>query len=169
MERHALNYNVTLKKLFQLHGSNPHTVTFGTQADISNLCHFGWYECVYDRDQSAKYLHQKECLGRCLGPAKNEGNIMANWVLIYDSEVIPYRSIRRLKRDESSASNEVEAAKRAAYTENITRKLGDSVMLPMTPLPIQPEPDWNVEPYGKTRHQQLSHFKLTWWMLVGNP
>ena len=36
MERRALIYNVTSKKLFQLHGSNPHTVTFGTQADISN-------------------------------------------------------------------------------------------------------------------------------------
>ena len=40
MERRALIYNVTSKKLFQLRGSNPHTVTFGTQADISNLCHF---------------------------------------------------------------------------------------------------------------------------------
>ena len=53
-ERRALIYNVTSKKLFQLHGSNPHTVTFGTQADISNLCHFGWYEWVYYRNQSAK-------------------------------------------------------------------------------------------------------------------
>jgi hypothetical protein len=47
-----------------------------------------------------------------------------------------------------SDSNEIEAAKRAAYTANITRKLGDSVMLPTTPLPFHPEPDWNVEPYG---------------------
>jgi hypothetical protein len=148
MERRALIYNVTSKKLFQLHGSNPHTVTFGTQADISNLCHFGWYEWVYYRDQAAAFPHQKECLGRCLGPAKNERNVMANWVLTFDGVVIPRRTIRRLRKDESSDSNEIEAAKRAAYTANITRKLGDSVMLPTTPLPFQPEPDWSVEPYG---------------------
>jgi hypothetical protein len=44
LERRALISQATSKKLFQLHGSNPHTSTFGTQADISNLCHFGWYE-----------------------------------------------------------------------------------------------------------------------------
>jgi hypothetical protein len=102
MERRALIYNVTSKKLFQLHGSNPHTVTFGTQADISNLCHFGWYEWVYYRDQAAAFPHQKECLGRCLGPAKNEGNVMANWVLTFDGVVIPRRTIRRLRLDERS-------------------------------------------------------------------
>jgi hypothetical protein len=148
MERRALIYNVTSKKLFQLHGSNPHTVTFGTQADISNFCNFGWYEWVYYRDQSASYPFQKECLGRCLGPAKNEGNVMANWILTQRGQVIPRRSIRRLTKDESSGSNEVEAAKRAAYTADITSRLGDSVKLPRTPLPHQIEPDWNVEPYG---------------------
>ena len=37
MERRALIFQATSKKLFQLHGYNPHTATFGTQADISNL------------------------------------------------------------------------------------------------------------------------------------
>jgi hypothetical protein len=50
MERRVIIYQVTAKKLYQLHGSNPHTATFGTQADISNLCLFGWYEWVYYRD-----------------------------------------------------------------------------------------------------------------------
>ena len=72
MERRALISQATSKKLFQLQGSNPHTATFGTQADISNLCHFGWYEWVYYRDKLAKFPFQKECLGRCLRPAKNE-------------------------------------------------------------------------------------------------
>ena len=151
MERRALIYNVTSKKLFQLQGSNPHTVTFGTQADISNVCHFGWYEWVYYRDQSASYLFQKECLGRCLSPAKNEGNVMANWVLTQTGQVIPCRIILQLKKDESNASNEVEAAKRAAYTAEITLQLGDSVNLPSTPLPHQIRPDWNVEPYGDNK------------------
>ena len=148
MQRRALIYNVTSKKLFQLDGSNPHTVTFGEQADISNFCHFGWYEWVYYRDQSASYPHQKECLGRCLGPAKNEGNVMANWILTQSGQVIPRRSIRRLTKYEISESNEVEAAKRASFTSDITSKLGDSVKLPSAPLPLQEDPDWNAEPYG---------------------
>ncbi len=44
MERRSLICQATSKKLFQLQGSNPYTATFGTQADISSLCHFGWYE-----------------------------------------------------------------------------------------------------------------------------
>ena len=88
MERQALIFNCTAKKLFQLNGTNPYTATLGDQADISNLCQFRWYEWVYYWDSSAKYPHQKECLGRCLGPAQNEGNEMTNWVLAISGEVI---------------------------------------------------------------------------------
>lgn len=148
LERRVLIFQVTAKKLFQLHGTNPYTATLGSQADISHLCHFGWYEWVYYRDKTASYPHQKECLGRCLGPAKNEGNMMANWVLTQSGVVIPRRTIRRLSKDESSESNEVEAAKRRSYDSDILRKLGDSVKLPGTPLPEQGPVDWNAEPYG---------------------
>ena len=44
MERRALIFQVTAKKLFQLNGTNPHTATFGLEADISHLCQFGWYK-----------------------------------------------------------------------------------------------------------------------------
>ena len=71
MERRALISQDISKKLFQLKGSNPYTATFGTQADISNLCYFGWYEGVYYRDKLAAFPFQKECIGGCLGPAKN--------------------------------------------------------------------------------------------------
>ena len=119
MERRALICKATSKKLFQLQGSNPYTVTFGTQADVLNLCYFGWYEWVYYRDKSAKFPFQKECLGKCLGPAKNEGNVMANWILTQKSTVIPQRLICRLTLDEYSVSNEVELAKRTAYNADV--------------------------------------------------
>ena len=76
MERRALISQDTSKKLFQLQGSNPYTATFGTQADISDLCYFAWYEWVYYRDKLAAFPFHKECLGQCLGPAKNDGNVM---------------------------------------------------------------------------------------------
>jgi hypothetical protein len=47
MGQQALMFQVTAKKLFQLNGTNPHTATFGTEADISHLCIFGRYDWVY--------------------------------------------------------------------------------------------------------------------------
>jgi hypothetical protein len=47
MEHRALIFQITAKMLFQLNATNPHTMTFGTEVDILNLCHFGWYEWVY--------------------------------------------------------------------------------------------------------------------------
>jgi hypothetical protein len=120
MEQCALIFQVTAKKLFQLNGTNPHTATFGTEANISHLCVFGWYEWVYYCNQAAAYPFQKECFLRCLGPAKNEGNIMAQWVLKENSKVVPHQSLHRLTKAESAPSNKVEVAKRAAYNALIT-------------------------------------------------
>jgi hypothetical protein len=47
MEQRALTFQITIKKLFQLDGTNPHTSTFGTKADISHICQYAWYEWVY--------------------------------------------------------------------------------------------------------------------------
>ncbi len=44
MERRALIFQITAKKLFQLNGNNPHTFTFGTEADISHICQYAWYK-----------------------------------------------------------------------------------------------------------------------------
>jgi len=41
MECQALIFQITTKKLFQLNETNSHTMTFGTEADISNLCQYG--------------------------------------------------------------------------------------------------------------------------------
>ena len=49
----------------------------GEEGDISNLCQFEWYEWCYYREQKEPFPHIKERLGRVLGPAKGEGNEMA--------------------------------------------------------------------------------------------
>jgi hypothetical protein len=77
MERQALIFQITAKKLFQLNGTNPYTSTFGTEVDISHIYKYAWYDWVYYRDAMTSFPYQKERLGRCLGPAKNEGNAMA--------------------------------------------------------------------------------------------
>ena len=51
-ERRCKIHNVIPKDLFQLQGSNPTTVTFGTQPDISDICQFQWYDWCYYREES---------------------------------------------------------------------------------------------------------------------
>jgi hypothetical protein len=126
LERRVLIFQVMAKKSFQLNGTNPHTATYGTEADISHLCQFGWYKWVYYRDQSASFPFPKECLGWCLGLAKNEGNAMAQWILNENGRVVVRRSIRWLTPHELSPSNEPEVAKREAFTISIRAILGDS-------------------------------------------
>ena len=151
MERRAFIYQVTSKSLFQLNGSNPYTATFGEEADISHICQFGWYQWVYFREQSAAYPHMKECLGRCLGPAKNEGNAMAQWILKGNGKVVPRRTCRHLTPSELAPSNETERRKRSEFDASITQQHGDSFKLP--PVPVQDpnrnpqDGDFDLEPY----------------------
>ena len=125
-ERRAQIFNLTAKNLFQLEGQNPHLATFGEMGDISNLCQFGWYEWCYFRQHNAGFPQMQEVLGRCLGPTKNEGNEMCQWVLQMNGEIVPRRSLRRLRAEEISVTNEAEASKRAQFDEAITKKLGNS-------------------------------------------
>jgi hypothetical protein len=160
MERRALIFQITAKKLFQLNGVNPHTITFGTEADISNLCQYGWYEWVYFRDVKTSFPYQKECLGRCLGPAKNEGNAMAQWILKANGRVVPRRTLRRLSPAELAPSNEVEADKRALFTTSIREALGDSVKIPKEVHLDNNDTEafdaqWDLEPYEDDYESKL--------------
>ena len=49
-ERRARIHNVTPRDLFQLNDNTPTMATFGTQADISNICQFRWYDWCYFRE-----------------------------------------------------------------------------------------------------------------------
>ena len=82
-ERRAAIMSLTARDLFQIQGSNPNTVTFGEEGDISHLCQFAWYEWVYFYDDysAARFPFLKAMLGRVLGPSKNEGNEMTQWCL----------------------------------------------------------------------------------------
>ena len=64
-------------------------------------------------------------LGRCLGPSKNEGNEMTQWILKQNGGVAPRRTVRKLTSEMLASSNEVEKAKRDAFDIYIRRKLGD--------------------------------------------
>ena len=130
IQRRALIHNVTPRNLFQNNGLNPYTITFGTQADISNLCSFGWYEWVYYRDHGVFPIN-KEKLGRVLGPLKNEGNEMAQAILTSKGKIIPRRTLRRLRPDEITSPSEI--TKRTLFDDLIRIKLGDAAKFPDPP------------------------------------
>ncbi len=95
--------------------------TLGEMGDISNLCQFGWYEWVYFRQHTAKFTYQTEVLGHCLGPTKDEGNKMAQCVLQQNGQIIPRRTLRRMRQEEMSSNKLVEKAKRDAFDTEIKR------------------------------------------------
>ena len=133
LERRVQIMNLTARDTHKLRGLNPYTVTMGDQGDISNLCNFGWFEwCYYKEDRTPrfKYPHALDKLGRCLGPSKNEGNEMAQWVLTQTGSIVPRRTLRRLTPHELSVTNETERAKRQTFMEDIRRRLGDAATLP---------------------------------------
>jgi len=169
MERRALIFQITAKKLFQLNGTNPHTMTFGTDADISNLCQFDWYEWVYFREDSAIFPFQKEQLGRCLGPAKNEGNEMAQWVLKNNGKVLPQRTLRRLSTTELSLTNESEAERRMLFTTFVRGILGDSISLPAAPPPNPMDEFWELEPYEDDVESPLAFLEADIVDATGKP
>ena len=119
---------MTAKSSFQLQGQNAHTATYGEQGDISNICQFCWYEWVYSRDGSEPFPHMTEILGRCLGPESNEGNEITQWILNINGQVVPQRSLCKLRPDE--LSKETEITKRAAFDAAINMIHGDSFTVP---------------------------------------
>ena len=126
-ERRASIMTLTAANLFQLQGQNPYMATLNEMVDISNLCQFGWYEWVYFRQHTAAFPYQKEELGRCLGPTKNEGNEMCQWVLQQNGQIVPRRTLRRLRAVELSPTNTAEVNKRTAFDAEIKERLGDSI------------------------------------------
>ena len=122
VERRARINNLTAKDNFKLHGTMPHTATLAEEGDISSLCQIGWYEWCYYHEQTAAFPHNREVLGRVLGPARHEGNEMAQWVLKANGRVVPRRSLRPLTIAEKHSA--VETKKHDVYDALICRIMG---------------------------------------------
>ena len=81
VERRTRITNLTAKNNFKLHGMTPHTATLAEEGNISSLCQFGWYKWCYYCEHTAAFPHNCEVLGWVLGPARGEGNEMAQLIL----------------------------------------------------------------------------------------
>ena len=132
-ERKAQIHNLTAKDLFQLKGSNPITATFGDEGDISNLCEFEWFDwCYYCNKED--FPHQQERLGRVLGPAKNEGNEMAQWILKDTMRIVPRRSVRPLT--EAETRNESIKLEQTRFMEKCRKTHGDKLTI-VQPIKVE--------------------------------
>ena len=69
-------------------------------------------------------------LGRVLGPAKGDGNEMAQWILKSNGRVIPRRTCHPLNIAEKNS--ETEKAKQSVFDMLIRAKLGDSLHPPIS-------------------------------------
>ena len=127
-QRRALIHNLAPRNLFQTGKQSLYQYQFGVRGNISNLCSFDWYDWCYYREEGKNlFPMQKELLGRVLGPAKNEGNEMAQNVLSFTGHVLPRRSVRKLTLVEME--KESEKAKRLDFDVKIKSLLGDSNFL----------------------------------------
>ena len=129
-ERRVRINNLTARNLFQLDGRNAHFSVTGEEGDISNICQFGWYQWCYYREKGEKFPFNREVLGRVLGPAKGEGNEMAQWILKANGNVVPRRTLRPL--NEAEISSEIEIKKRLLYDSLIERRWGTAISAPPT-------------------------------------
>ena len=86
-------HNLTAKDRLALDGKNPYTATFGEESDISNICNFGFYELVYYWENTDSFPELKKKIGRCLGPCKDEGNEMAQYILKETGRVVTWCTV----------------------------------------------------------------------------
>ena len=128
-ERRARINNLTAKDLFQLQGQTPHFTVTGAEGDLSNVCQFAWYEWCYFREQRNSFPLPQEILGRILGPAKDAGNLMAQWVLKSNGNIAPRRTCHPLRKDELISL--IKIKKRTIFDDLIKKRHGDSVDLPV--------------------------------------
>ena len=144
-ERRARINNMTAKNLFQLEGRNAHFSVTGEEGDISNLCQFNWYEWVYYRKGGAGFPLAREILGRVMGPARGEGNEMAQWILKANGNVVPRRTVRPLTQLEQNSETEKE--KRSVFTELVGKRWGTSAFPPPEVEVAADKLDYEFSPY----------------------
>ena len=85
----------------------------------------------YNDSSISKFPFQKAMFGWRLGPDKNEGNKMTQWVLKQNGKIVPWRMLQKPTMEQLAPSNEIKQQKRAVFDADIRRVIGDSFSLPI--------------------------------------
>ena len=140
VERRAEIINSTIRSNHLLQGQPPHSMLTGQPTDISSICEFGWYDWVIYRVEGHKFPMQHQRLGRILGPSKNAGSAMSNWVLTSTGDIMPIQTVRQLTPGEHNSPTMKD--RKRDFTSFITNKFGDSM------VPPQQDSESNTYPEG---------------------
>ena len=130
-----------------------------------------WYEWVYFRQKTATFSFQKEELGICLGPNNNDGNDICQWVLQKNGQVVPRRTLRRLRLEELTITNETEVYPlfNVSFSELINdiiynyKKEKPQTFLLLCFNPINCIVIWFK--YEMTKYIQYIFIFTTWWYI----
>ncbi len=83
---------------------------------------------MYYCQQKAGYLLPKEVLGCVLGPAKEDGNEICQWIVNHHGNVVPPQTLRPLTTDEWTRESEVR--KREVFDNLIKVRWGTTISPP---------------------------------------
>ena len=132
-EREAQIMSSYTRNIYSLQGMVPQSKLTGQPTDISNLIDFGFYEWCYYRDHQTSFPFPNKLLGRCLGPARTVGKEMCQNILCNNGNVLPFRTLRRLTKEELMSTTE--KAKRQEFDESVWKRYGTAIDPPPVPLP----------------------------------
>jgi hypothetical protein len=122
--------------IFSLEGQVPEIHVFVSQAYISNMAEYDWYEWVKYRDTSVNFPDTKVKLGRDLLQAIDIGPAMALTILKSNGHTTYKTDVRSLTPKELVSSDEVQLS--LEYDKAIRDKLG----APMSPDDYKDDPDF---------------------------
>ena len=95
MERRSEINACCSRNNYNLDRQVPRTFMTGEETDISHICNLEWNEWVTFcriRPEDA-YPFPNGHFGRCLGPARNKGNLMSQYVLLESGKVISIQTL----------------------------------------------------------------------------
>jgi hypothetical protein len=81
IELEALIRSLTSNTVYMTNGKRPETIMTGSNADISHIYEFGWYDWVMFRDNVPTFPDVKLTLGQYLGPATDVGSALTAKIL----------------------------------------------------------------------------------------
>ena len=105
----------------------------------------------------ASFPYPAEVPGQCMGPAKNEGNEITQWIWKMNGQVVLRCNLQRLRPDKLMV--EGEKAKRAAFNAVIRLKYGDLFSLPKETLQ-------NSQNRGGKLAFLLVRYRPRYWRLI---
>ena len=122
LELEALIRSNTALDVYELRGQVPETVVSGETSDISPFVELAWYQWIMFRDTGVSFPHDREVIGRYLGPSTDIGPAMTAQILKSNGWIVHRSTYRGLTQDEMKCPDHTQ--RRKEFDDEIQKKLG---------------------------------------------